>query len=577
MFCTVCAAAIPSAAAACATCGAAVEASGGRNRAARSAPGGTTHPPARSAARLSARPLVLRLLYAVPALVLLVISGTLVARARLDQQEFADRYAAGAEAELRRDYPAAVDAFAAAGSYRDAPARRDRMLAMLAPYQAGYLDGVAALDRGEPERAIALLLPVARDVPSYRDAAARLADARGQRVAALWRELEAAESRRDWLGAERTLRQLQVADPGQPDLPARLRDLYRSHGPVVLGRDGGLRIAGVDGADERLLTDAVPVIWPAWSPDRSAIAFLSYDPDEPSGNVALYVIGADGSGLRRLADRISAHAPPAWSPDGKRIAYTSFAAFDPIRDTGHIGVRYVDVASGRETDLTGNRFDLAFNPSWSPTGDRIAFVAKRRSPGERPQLVPGDVRVATLGRPGSRNLTEGRVPDAWSVAWSPIDDRILVYSLYGQSWYEPPDTAIRLLDARTGDLRLVDGGDEPLGPPFWSPDGDRFAYTQGPSVLRIGDGDGGQALSADTDLSGDLTWSPDGGAIIALALDLAQPALLFELDGAGEPRSLPLDFDADRPFYAPPQWAPAAPAPPPQPPTLGGTGLDAAR
>ena len=48
----------------------------------------------------------------------------------------------------------------------------------------------------------------------------------------------------------------------------------------------------------------------AWSPDGSRLAF--HGPD------GIWVIGADGSGLRKL---IPGGTDPSWSPDGSHIAY----------------------------------------------------------------------------------------------------------------------------------------------------------------------------------------------------------------------------------------------------------------
>ena len=54
---------------------------------------------------------------------------------------------------------------------------------------------------------------------------------------------------------------------------------------------------------------------PVWSPDGRRIAFVSRRDGK-----ALYVMNADGSGLRIVA-RVERLATPAWSPDGRRIAF----------------------------------------------------------------------------------------------------------------------------------------------------------------------------------------------------------------------------------------------------------------
>ncbi len=62
----------------------------------------------------------------------------------------------------------------------------------------------------------------------------------------------------------------------------------------------------------------------AWSPDSSAIAFIS---DRSGSSTELYVMGADGSVVRRLTTAMSAYQP-AWSPDGRHILFSSSADGD---------------------------------------------------------------------------------------------------------------------------------------------------------------------------------------------------------------------------------------------------------
>ena len=54
-----------------------------------------------------------------------------------------------------------------------------------------------------------------------------------------------------------------------------------------------------------------------WSPDGSRLAF----PSIRDGNIELYVMNADGSGVQRLTDDPADDLMPAWSPDGSRLAF----------------------------------------------------------------------------------------------------------------------------------------------------------------------------------------------------------------------------------------------------------------
>jgi TolB protein len=74
----------------------------------------------------------------------------------------------------------------------------------------------------------------------------------------------------------------------------------------------------------------------------------------------IYVINADGSGLRRLTDGMD----PAWSPDGKKVAFARWR--DPR------GIYVIDEDGSNETLLFG--WKQAKAPAWSPDGSHIVFT-----------------------------------------------------------------------------------------------------------------------------------------------------------------------------------------------------------
>src|SRR6186713_597325 len=58
---------------------------------------------------------------------------------------------------------------------------------------------------------------------------------------------------------------------------------------------------------------------PSWSPDGRSIALESRRHGEPE----IYVMSADGSGLRRLTRNPSSDTHPVWMPDGREIVFDS--------------------------------------------------------------------------------------------------------------------------------------------------------------------------------------------------------------------------------------------------------------
>jgi TolB protein len=133
-----------------------------------------------------------------------------------------------------------------------------------------------------------------------------------------------------------------------------------------------LYVADADGTHLRSL--GLHGLSPAWSPDGARLAFVSFDDANappcpvascpPSGE--LYVVGADGSGLRRLTRSKADDEHPSWSPDGTRLAFAS--GFD-VRSQGYAPWLMVIRGSGGKPARIG-RMSGVLDPAWSPAGVR---------------------------------------------------------------------------------------------------------------------------------------------------------------------------------------------------------------
>ena len=103
---------------------------------------------------------------------------------------------------------------------------------------------------------------------------------------------------------------------------------------------------------------------PTWAPDGTRLAVsLSRD-----GGSQIFLVNADGSGVRRLAQSSGIDTEPVFSPDGQSIYFTS--------DRGGSPQIYRMPAGGGEAQRV--TFDGTYNvsPRISPDGKVLAYIAR---------------------------------------------------------------------------------------------------------------------------------------------------------------------------------------------------------
>ncbi len=149
---------------------------------------------------------------------------------------------------------------------------------------------------------------------------------------------------------------------------------------------------------------------PAWSPDGNRLAVvLTRD-----GNSQIYIVNADGSGLRRLSRSSGIDTEPTFTPDGKEIFFTSDRG-------GSAQVYRVSVEGGEARRVT---FGGPFNarPQISPDGKSLAYITRRE------KLF----RVAVMELASQRETLVSEGPKDDSPSFAPNSKWIIYSSRVGE-------------------------------------------------------------------------------------------------------------------------------------------------
>ncbi|NEX60261.1 Tol-Pal system beta propeller repeat protein TolB [Noviherbaspirillum galbum] len=176
------------------------------------------------------------------------------------------------------------------------------------------------------------------------------------------------------------------------------------------GNEYRLEVADSDGEGTQVaLRSNEPIISPAWSPDGTKVAYVSFENKKPvvyvqdlvhrqrtvvanykgnnsapswspdgsrlavalsrEGLTQIFMVNADGTGLRRLASSNGIDTEPQFAPDGQSIYFTSDRSGGPQI--------YRMSLNGGEPQRVTFRGSYNISPRVSPDGKTIAYISRR--------------------------------------------------------------------------------------------------------------------------------------------------------------------------------------------------------
>lgn len=292
-------------------------------------------------------------------------------------------------------------------------------------------------------------------------------------------------------GTEQELRRVahQIADRIYEKITG-VRGVFSTRIAYVLkqGKTYELQVADADGQNPQVaLRSREPIISPAWSPDGSKLAYVSFE----SGKPVVYVHNLATSARVPVANFKGNNSAPGWSPDGSQLAVA-------LTRDGLSQIYIVNAAGGSNMRRVTRSPGIDTEPSFTPDGRSIIFTSDRSG---GPQIyqtgLDGSSDARRLTFNGGYNISPRISPDGSTLLYVARRDGAF---------------RIASLNLSSGSETLLTDGRDDQSPSF-APNGMQVLYAaqqNGRSVLAGVSSDGRvrQTLSV---LNGEIrepTWGP---------------------------------------------------------------------
>ena len=253
-----------------------------------------------------------------------------------------------------------------------------------------------------------------------------------------------------------------------------------------IGKRYALQVADADGFNpQTVVSSNEPIISPAWSPDGTKLAYVSFEKKKP----IIYVQSLASGSREVLANFKGNNSAPAWSPDGSKLAIVlTYGANSQVHTIN---------ANGSDLKLITKSNAIDTEPVFSPDGSHIYFTSDR---GGKPQIY----KVSLSGGTPSRVTFEG----SYNVSpkFSP-DGKLLAYIRNDGGKFK-----VAIQDMVSGQVQMLSEGSQDESPSF-APNGRVILYAtkvRGRGALAAVSSDG-KVRQRLNDAAGDVrepAWGP---------------------------------------------------------------------
>ena len=250
----------------------------------------------------------------------------------------------------------------------------------------------------------------------------------------------------------------------------------------------------------------MPAVRASFAGANGVLTYIATSAGSQGGScVDLYTVQAAGTGRTKLTNCPEDVEDPSWSPSGTRIA----VAFS--RQPGVLELATLAGTGGSPSFVTTSGASAIHDPSYDAKADVLAFAAGDQGPDSH------DIYTVPVGGGTATNLTQSPTGGLNNEPeFAPADNRLVWESRSdGASTWDIVTTTVDANGQNPATVVNLTGSTGNSRWPTWSPDGTKIAFASdrsGSWQIYVMNADGSGVTPITTTAGGNIqpAWSPDG-------------------------------------------------------------------